>query len=241
MRLHIPLFHSRRDFLRLAGSGFGSIAFAAMAASEEIRTQGANPLLPKQPHFAPKAKSVIFLFMEGGPSHVDLVDPKPELTRMHGKPLPASFGKVITPMGTGGNTLLASKRKFKKYGQSGLDFSDWLPHMATCADDFAVLRACQADGLNHVGSVCQMNTGSVLAGRPSLGSWAIYGLGTLNQNLPGFVVFAEGGEITGGARNYGTGYMPATYQGTLCGRRNPILNLTRPRQSAPTARSRSST
>jgi hypothetical protein len=234
MQPHVPLFQSRRDFLRLAGSGFGSLALAALAASE---TRGAdaprspepNPFLPKKPHFEPKAKRVIFLFMEGGPSHVDLFDPKPELTRQHGKPLPASFGKVITPMGTGGNTLLASKRKFKKHGQSGLDFSDWLPHMATCADDFAVLRACHADGLNHVGSVCQMNTGSVLAGRPSLGSWALYGLGTPNQNLPGFVVFAEGGEITGGARNYGTGYMPATYQGTLFRNGpNPILNLNTP-------------
>src|SRR5207244_3984937 len=142
------------------------LAFAAMAAGDQ---QGSHdprsPFAPRQPHFEPKAKRVIFLFMEGGPSHVDLLDPKPELTRMHGKPLPASFGKVITPMGTGGNTLLASKRKFKKYGRSGLDFSDWLPHMAKCADDFAVLRACHADGLNHVGSVCQMNTGSVLAGR----------------------------------------------------------------------------
>ena len=228
--MHVPLFQSRRDFLRLAGGGFGSLALAALAAGEAPRAQDTNPFLPKKPHFEPKAKSVIFLFMEGGPSHVDLFDPKPELTRMHGKPLPASFGKVITPMGTGGNTLLASKRKFKKHGQAGFDFSDWVPHMATCADDFAILRACQADGLNHVGSVCQMNTGSILAGRPSLGSWALYGLGTLNQNLPGFVVFAEGGpEPLGGARNWGTGYMPATYQGTLFRNGpNPILNLNTP-------------
>src|SRR5204863_7328563 len=106
--------------------------------------------------------------------------------------------------------LLASKRKFKKCGQAGLDFSDWLPHMAKCADQFTVLRACYADGLNHVGSVCQMNTGSILAGRPSLGSWALYGLGTVNQNLPGYVVFAEGGpEPGGGARSCGTGDTPA--------------------------------
>ena len=129
-------------------------------------------------------------------------------------------------MGTGGNTLLASKRKFAKHGKSGLDFSDWLPHMATCADDFAVLRACHADGLNHVGSVCQMNTGSILAGRPSLGSWAIYGLGTVNQNLPGFVVFTEGAGGRSAARGTGA---PAT-----CPR------PTRARCSAA-ARSRSST
>src|SRR5436190_21062369 len=117
-------------------------------------------------------------------------------------------------MGTGGNSRLTSSRMFKKYGRAGLYFSDCLPHMPRCADDFAVLRACQADGLNHVGSVCQMNTGSILAGRPSLGSWALYGLGTVNQNMPGFVVLTDGGEVVGGARNWGTGYMPATFQGT---------------------------
>jgi len=236
MQPHVPLFRSRRDFLRLAGGGFGSLALSVMAAGEESAHAAATtPFLPKTPHFKPKAKRVIFLFMEGGPSHVDLLDPKPELTRQHGKPLPASFGRVITPMGTGGNTLLASKRKFAKHGKSGLDFSDWLPHMATRADDFAVLRACHADGLNHVGSVCQMNTGSILAGRPSLGSWAIYGLGTVNQNLPGFVVFTEGtGVPFGGARNWGTGYMPATYQGTLFrGGANPILNLATPDGVSP--------
>jgi hypothetical protein len=220
MNPHIPLFRSRRDFLRQAGGGFGALAFAALAKGDDA---------PKKPHFAAKAKSVIFLFMEGGPSHVDLTDPKPELTRQNGKPLPASFGKVLTPMGTGGNNLLASKRKFKKCGKSGLDFSDWLPHMATCADDFALLRACWADGLNHVGSVCQMNTGSVLAGRPSLGSWAVYGLGSENRNLPGFVVLTDGGEVTGGAKNWGTGYMPASYQGTpFRNGPNPILSLNPP-------------
>ena len=230
---HVPLFSSRRDFLRSAGSGFGALALSALAAAEDRghKAPGSpDPLGPKEPEFPAKAKRVIFLFMEGGPSHVDLLDPKPELTRQHGKPLPASFGKVITPMGTGGNNLLASKRKFAKYGKSGLDFSDWLPHMAKCADDFTLLRACWADGLNHVGSVCQMNTGSVLAGRPSLGAWALYGLGSVNRNMPGFVVFTEGGgQVFGGARVWGTGYMPATYQGTLFNSGpNPIFNLNTP-------------
>ncbi|MBX9624560.1 MAG: DUF1501 domain-containing protein [Gemmataceae bacterium] len=229
---HVPAFASRRDFLRLAGNGFGAVAVSALLAEEN---QGADaprspdPLAPRKPHFEPRAKAVIFLFMEGGPSHVDLFDPKPELTRRHGQPLPASFGKVLTPMGTGGNNLLASKRTFAKYGQAGLDFSDWVPHLARHADDWAVLRACWADGLNHVGSVCQMNTGSVLAGRPSLGSWAVYGLGSENRNLPGFVVLTDGGEPLGGPRNWGTGYMPATYQGTFFrGGPNPILNLNTP-------------
>jgi Protein of unknown function (DUF1501) len=226
--IHISHFRSRREFLRLAGSGFGALAFSALLADEALATP-INPLLAKAPHFAPKAKSVIFLFMEGGPSHIDLFDPKPELTRMNGKPLPARFGKVITPMGTGGNNLFASKRKFKKHGQSGLDFSDWLPRMATTADEWTVLRACHADGLNHVGSVCQMNTGSILAGKPSLGAWAIYGLGSANKNLPGFVVMTDGGEVTGGARNWGTGYMPATWQGTLFrAGDHPIIDLRGP-------------
>jgi hypothetical protein len=224
MTAHVPHFRTRRDFLRLAGAGFGSLAFASLLQSKD------GPFAPKKPHHEPKAKAVIFLFMEGGPSHVDLFDPKPELTKRHGQPLPASFGKVITPMGTGGNKLLASKRTFAKHGQAGLDISDWLPHMAKHADEFCFARACWADGLNHVGSVCQMNTGSVLAGRASLGSWALYGLGTENQNLPGFVVMTDGGEVLGGARNWGTGFMPPTYQGTLLrSGPNPLLNLATPK------------
>jgi hypothetical protein len=231
--MHIPAFRSRRDFLRLAGGGFGALAFSALLA-EEARGDNppgsSDPFAPRKPHFETKAKACIFLFMEGGPSHIDLFDPKPELRKRAGQKLPESFGQVITPMGTGGNVLLPDKRKWAKHGKSGLDISDWLPHTAKCADDLCVLRACWADGLNHVGSVCQMNTGSVLAGRPCLGSWALYGLGTLNQNLPGFVVFTDGpAEVAGGARNWGAGYMPATYQGThFRGGPNPVLNLATP-------------
>ena len=211
---------SRRRFLQSAGLGLGSIALAA-----ELQAEDANGKM----HHAAKAKAVIFLFMEGGPSHVDLFDPKPELTKHHGQKLPASFGRVVTPMGTGGNTLLASKRKFTKPGKSDVEVSDWLPHMAGVADDLCVMRACWADGLNHVGSVCQMNTGSVLAGRASLGSWALYGLGSENKNLPGFVVLSDTGEVLGGARNWGTGFMPATHQGTLFRPGpSPILNLAKP-------------
>ncbi len=220
---------SRRDFLRLAGGGFGALALSALAAAED-RT--ATPFAPKATHFPAKAKSVIFLFMEGGPSHLDTFDPKPELLKRAGQPLPDSFGRVITPMGTGGNKLLAPKRKWAKHGKSGLDVSDWLPHLATCADDLCVLKANWCDALNHVGGVTQMNTGSVLAGRPALGSWALYGLGTPNQNLPGFVVLADApAEVAGGARNWGTGYMPALYQGTrFDGGANPIVNLTTPKE-----------
>src|SRR4029079_17687185 len=140
-------------------------------------------LAAKRGHFRPKAKSVIFLFMEGGPSHLDLFDPKPKLNELAGQRLPDSFGKVITAMGESGSPLLASKRKWKQHGEGGLWISDWLPHIAECADDLAVIRSCWSDGLNHVGGVCQMNTGSTLAGRPSLGSWVSYGLGSENANL----------------------------------------------------------
>ncbi len=230
MTPHIPRFRSRRDFLRLAGGGFGALALSALEAQSSDAPSVAAPFAPRPPHFAAKAKAVIFLFMEGGPSHIDICDPKPELTRMNGKPLPASFGRVIPPLGAGGNNLLASKRTFRKYGQSGLDFSDWVPNLATCADDFAQMRACYADGLNHVGSVCQMNTGTVLAGKPALGSWAVYGLGTMNQNLPGFVVLTDTpSEVAGGARNWGGGFLPATYQGTqFRNGTSPILNLATP-------------
>src|SRR6516164_4443117 len=229
-RLHVPLFASRRDFLLKAGGGFGTVALSALLEQDPLRAapahRGQSDGAPRAPHFAPKAKSVIFLFMEGGPSHLDTFDPKPELTRLHGQKLPASFGPIITPMGVGGNTLLASKRAFRKHGQSGIEVSDWLPHLAGCVDDLAVVRSCWADGLNHVGSVCQMNTGSVLAGRPSLGSWVLYGLGSENQDLPGFVVMSDAADPLGGARNWGTAFMPSTYQGTMLRNGpNPILHL----------------
>src|SRR5437879_1498829 len=160
---HVPQFPSRRDFLLKAGGGFGALALSYLLNGEGLLQAAGptgaveHPLVPKAPQIKARAQSVIFLFMEGGPSHLETFDPKPELTRRHGQKLPAGFGTVITPMGTGGNTLLASKRSFKKYGKAGIDISDLLPHVATCADDLAVIRSCWADGLNHVGSVCQMN------------------------------------------------------------------------------------
>jgi hypothetical protein len=231
---HVPRFQSRRDFLLKAGGGFGALALAGLLQRDGLlgagpTKPGAGPFAPKVPHFPTKAERVLFLFMEGGPSHIDTFDPKPELTRLNGQKLPDSFGTVVTPMGTGGNNLLASKRTFRQHGQSGLWVSDWLPHMAEVIDDVAVLRSCWADGLNHVGSVCQMNTGSILAGRPSLGTWALYGLGTVNQDLPGFVVLTDTGYPLGGPRNWGTGFMPTTYQGTYFqSGPSPILHLRPP-------------
>ena len=209
---------NRRDFLRRGGAGLGMLALAAL---EEDARAAAPPV-------AASAKSVIWLFMDGGPSHVDTFDPKPTLTKLDGKPLPASFPRPVTAMGKTAHTpLLASKRKFRQHGKSGQWVSDWLPEIAKQADHLAVLRGCHADGLNHVGSVCQMNTGSILGGRPCLGSWAMYGLGSASRNLPGFVVLLDYPEDPpGGARNWGTGFMPSTHQGTrFRAGKTPVLHL----------------
>jgi hypothetical protein len=222
---------SRRDFLTRAGGGLGLLALVDLLAQDAGAEAPANPLAARPPHFQPRARSVIQIFIDGGPSHVDLFDPKADLTKLHGKQLPDSFERPITAMGkTAYTPLLASKRTFKQHGQSGLWISDWLPELATCADDLAVLRGCHADGLNHVGSVCQMNTGSILGGRPCLGSWSLYGLGSVGADLPGYVVlldYAE--EPPGGSRNWGTGFMPSTYQGTrFRDARAPVLFLEPP-------------
>ena len=215
---------SRRKFLCRAGGALGALALANL----EVQAAG-NPLAPKPPHHKPTAKSVIWLFMEGGPSHIDLFDPKPVLTKLDGQPMPESFGRPITAMGTATNTLLASKRSWKQHGQSGLWVSDWYPHIAQHVDDLCVIRSCWADGLNHVGSVCQMNTGSILAGRPSLGDWVTYGLGTANENLPSFVILTDDKEVIGGFKNWSSGFLPASYQGTLLRNEGaPILDLANP-------------
>ncbi len=224
---------TRRDFLGKAGLGFGALALSAMleaeARADEPTIDPLRPLAPRPTHLPARAKSVIFLFMEGGPSHIDLFDPKPELTARAGQPLPASFGKVFTSMGVGGNNLLASRRKFEQRGRFGTWVSDWYPHVAEVADDIALVRSCWADGVNHVGSVCQMNTGSILAGRPSLGAWVTYGLGTENQDLPAFVVMNDSGDPLGGPRNWGNAWLPATFQGTPFRKDGaPILHLAPP-------------
>ena len=218
---------NRRAFLRSASGGFGALALAALLAEEGSAT---DPLAPKKPPRPAKAKRVIFLFMSGGPSHVDTFDPKPELTRLHGEKLPASFGPVKTRRGVDKNKLLASKRRFTKYGKSGIEISDWFSHVAACVDDLCVLRGCYGDSVTHPESVYLMNTGSVLMGRPSLGAWATYGLGTENRNMPAFVVLPDpGGWPKGGAPAWGNGFLPAAYQGTLVhGGPSPVAHLQPP-------------
>src|SRR5688572_17725938 len=219
---------SRREFLARTGSGFGALALSYLLARDgaipEANAAGRRDGVPV-PHHAPRARAVIWVFMEGGPSHIDLFDPKPALDRMAGKPMPESFGRPITAMGTASNTILASRRKWTRH-PSGVDVSDWYPHIARHAGDLTVIRSVWADGLNHVGSVCQMNTGAILAGRPSLGSWAAYGLGSATEDLPSFVVLTDDKEVVGGPKNWSAGFLPAGHQGTLLrGKGPPIIDL----------------
>jgi len=214
---HIVPVTSRREFLYKAGCGFGALAFSYLLGMDGVARGESgvvlDPFAPKKPHFSPRAKSVIWLFMEGGPSHLDLFDPKPELEKLAGKPMPESFGRPLTAMGTASNTIMPSKRTFKQYGRSGTWVSDWYPTLAQHVDDMCILRSCWADGLNHVGSVCQMNTGDILAGRPAMGAWTTYGLGTANESLPTFVIMTDAGEVNGGPKNWSSGFLPTVYQG----------------------------
>ncbi|MCI0536012.1 MAG: DUF1501 domain-containing protein [Verrucomicrobiales bacterium] len=227
---------TRRELLQRAGGGLGMVALASLLKQDGLLAAGpatshaTNPLAPRTPHFAPRAQRVIFLFMSGGPSHVDLFDPKPDLIRLAGQPVPESFGMFKTRRNVAKNKLLPPIRPFRKHGQSGMEVSDLLPHIAGCADEICLLRGCYGDSVTHPESVYLMNTGSILMGRASLGAWAAYGLGTENQNLPAFVVLPDpAGWVKGGAPAWGNGYLPAAYQGTLLrGGDSPILNLKTP-------------
>jgi hypothetical protein len=216
----------RREALLNGGAGFGAVALAGLMNSlghsaEAIARLSGVPVrgeLQQSARLANRpasARSVIFLFMEGGPSHLDTFDPKPLLNELAGQPLPKDYKRVITAMGELESPLLESKRTWAQHGESGLWISDWLPHTAQCADDLAVIRSCWTNGINHSGGVCQMNTGTPIAGRPSLGAWVNYGLGTENSNLPSFVVMTDSTtDPTNGPRNWSAGFMPAGYQGT---------------------------
>ncbi|MCA9193672.1 MAG: DUF1501 domain-containing protein [Planctomycetales bacterium] len=221
-------YTSRREMLTRAGAGFGALALSSLLADKRVEAAPVHPYAG--PHHRATAKSVIFVFLEGGPSHLDLVDPKPLLNELAGQALPDSFAPIITPMGEYDAPLMGSPRKWKQYGESGLWFSDWIPHIGQCADDITVINSCWGNGLNHSNGVCQMNTGSILAGRPSLGAWVSYGMGTENDSLPGFVVIEDNvGKVINGPRNWGTGFMPASFQGTrMVGTGEPIRYLTRP-------------
>src|SRR3954453_8874446 len=229
---HHERLYNRRDFLTRAGAGFGALALAFLEGQNVLATTAApSPFAAHPPHFPAKAKSVIFLFMEGGPSHLDTFDAKQKLREMAGQRLPESFGPIITAMGESESPLLADRREWKQHGQSGIWVSDWLPHIAGCVDDIAVIRSCWGDGLNDGNGDGQMNTGSILGGRPSIGAWMSYGLGTENQNFPAFTVLCDNnGQVIGGPRNWGPGFMPALYQGVRLGSAvEPFPNLNPPR------------
>ncbi len=201
---------SRRQMLQSSATGFGLLALTDLLAQAETKV---HPLAPKKPHFAPKAKRVIFLFMHGGPSQVDTFDYKPKLTEDDGKPLPFPKPRVVS--GATGN-LLASPWKFKQYGQSGATVSELFPKIATVVDDLCFIKSMHGSNSRHGGALLELHTGSDTFVRPSMGSWVNYGLGTENRDLPGFITICPS-LSHGGVNNYSSAFLPAIYQGTPLG------------------------
>ena len=232
MSEHSRPTRNRREFLCDAFCGFGALAFADMVGRgiASAATVSSNPLAPKRPEHAAKAKSVIFLFMAGGPSHIDTFDPKPLLNRLDGQKRPAEFGEAKYQFVTGDAKLLGSKRTFQKYGQSGIEVSDLLPHTAQCVDDIAVIRSVHGDMVVHSAAQYQLFTGRIIPGFPSMGAWSLYGLGTESESLPGYVVMPDPhGALEAGQPMYGNGFLPAVYQPTMFRPGNkPVLNLDLP-------------
>jgi hypothetical protein len=212
---------SRRDFLRRSGTGFGALALAGLVAGDHAFGDGIgnasspNPMAPKTPHFAPKAKAVIHLFMNGGPSQVDTFDPKPALEKWHGKAVP---NNLRTERETG--AAYRSPFKFKPYGKSGIEVSELFSHVGEMIDDVCVIRSMHANVPNHEPSLMLMNCGDATLVRPSVGSWTTYGLGSVNQNLPGFISMCPGGYPIKGSENWQSGFLPGVFQGTYVDTRN---------------------
>ncbi|MBY0375872.1 MAG: DUF1501 domain-containing protein [Bryobacteraceae bacterium] len=221
---------NRREFLADAFCGFGSLAFASLAQSSLHGAAATNPLASKEPHHQPKAKSVIFLFMAGGPSHLETFDPKPLLDKLSGQKRPAEFGEAKYQFVEKDAKLLGTKRTFKQYGQSGLWVSDLFPETAKCVDDLAVIRSVHGDMVVHSAAQYQMMTGRILPGFPSMGSWVVYGLGTESQSLPAYVVMPDpGGALEAGQPMYLNGFLPAVYQPAMFrAGKKPVLNLELP-------------
>jgi hypothetical protein len=228
---HIRPAVTRRDILSRAGHGFGALALASLLEAK----QRVNPLAAKPPNFAPKAKSVIFLFMVGGPSHVDTFDPKPALQKYQGQKLPDSYGRVPSQFTSGDTPLLASPWKFARHGQCGMEVSSLYPRLAQCVDDICFVRSFYTESVVHAPAMYQVHTGRILMGYPSMGSWVTYGLGSESENLPAYVVMPQPeGTPEGGAPCWGAGFLPAVYQGTVFrAGPNPILNLKPPPGMTP--------
>jgi hypothetical protein len=211
-------------------NGFGGLALAALLAEKDAAAAAAadNPLQPRPPHYAAKAKSVIFLFMDGGPSQMDSFDPKPGLRQHHGKPIPMKTPITVFNIG---DKVLGSPFEFRQYGQSGAPVSELFPHVAGCVDDLTIVRSMVSDHSEHTAANYFMHSGSGFQGRPSMGGWVVYGLGSECKNLPGFIVLESGLVPPGGLDLFGSGFLPASYQGTLFRKGSqPIADLT-PREA----------
>ncbi|MDE2665633.1 MAG: DUF1501 domain-containing protein [Acidobacteriota bacterium] len=242
-KLQVPV--SRRAMLRASAGGFGFLGLAGLLAEESglLASPPGNPLDKRPPHFKPRAKRVIFLFMHGGPSGIDILDPKERLTRDHGKPLPIERPLAFDDENPAG-PLMQSPWKFRPGGQSGLPISDLFPNVRDCADDLCVIRSMVGEGVDHGAAMLQTFTGTSTFVRPSMGSWVVYGLGTENRNLPGFIMIKPA-LSHGGAKNWGSAFLPGAYQGTAVGhgglyvkdvKKEPIRYLLNERYSPELAR-----
>jgi hypothetical protein len=235
---------ARRQFLTSSASGVGLAALAALFRDEGLlaanidsgnhaaaQAASHDSLAMKSPHFAPRAKRCICIFLEGGPSQMDLFDPKPELTRLDGQKMPESLTKNVrfAFIQKETATIMASRRKFAKHGQCGMELSDLIPNIASCADDIALVRSMHTEAFNHHPGQLMMNCGVPRFGRPSMGSWLNYGLGSESRNLPGYVVLTSGRGTSGGTSNWSSGFLPSTYAGVLFRNKGePVLNLDNP-------------
>ncbi len=229
--------NSRRSFLANTANGAGMLALASLLRDDGLLANDAtgnaavDPLAPRPAHFAPRAKACIYIYLEGAPSQIDLFDPKPKLNELDGQALPESMTKNVRFAFLQKDTarLMGCPRRFTRHGECGMELSDFLPHLATCADDLCLVRSMHTEAFNHHPGQLLLNTGSQMFGRPSIGSWLNYGLGSDSKNLPGFVVLTAGRGTSGGTSNWSSGFLPTTYQGVLFRNQGePVLNLNNP-------------
>ncbi|MEQ8787737.1 MAG: DUF1501 domain-containing protein [Pirellulaceae bacterium] len=226
--MNSPLSTSRRSFLYGLGATLGTAAFNALLNDEAKSAEVNGPLAPRAPHNAPRAKNCIFLFLEGGPSHIDTFDPKPKLARLHGERFTRN-DKFASAMASGTRYYVQSPFKFRRAGESGLPMNEEFEHLAGVADELCLYHGLQAESINHPTACYHINTGNRFGGDPAIGSWVTYGLGSPNQDLPGFMVLPEAAYPQGGAANWSNGFLPAFYQGTaLRSTGSPILDLLPP-------------
>lgn len=231
---------NRREFFRRCAGGIGAMALGELLAADKLTADtaaGRDPMAPRPPHFPPKAKNVIYLFMAGAPSQLDLFDPKPAMRKLHGQPVPDSLMKDLhDDLIRGSARVMASPREFKPWGRSGMHFSDYVPYMAACADDMCMIHSMHTDISNHHPAQMMMNCGTNLVGRPSMGSWVTYGLGSESRDLPGFVVLtsSSGKGIEGGSSNWSNGFLPSNYRGvTFRNSGDAVLYLSNPEGLTP--------